>query len=311
MHNSHLIANGTPKKLTMKWLSKSIDNLIFISKFLQGQYNSNSSNPVKSTIIHDGLCLVHDYFANNPEKLFANGKPKKISRWKYNLLFDKDKPPNLEIDNNIRLLFVGRILPEKGFEVLIDAVIKLVKDSGLIKFLRERDSKILLQVVGSPYLGTKHKSRYFESIKEKIDSLETQGIINKENSILKINFTGFIDRDEQAEQYALADIQVCPSVWEEPLGNVVYEGMVFRNVVIASESGGIPEMLDDKINGFLFKKRDSDELSRLLKIAMKKVLDNDKTFDSLCRDAKEKVMKNFTLKMQYAKLLNEYKKYLD
>jgi glycosyltransferase involved in cell wall biosynthesis len=57
---------------------------------------------------------------------------------------------------------------------------------------------------------------------------------------------------------------VVPSV-SEGLPRVILEALALANPVIASRVGGIPELIEDGKNGFLFKAGDSDELAEKLK----------------------------------------------
>ena len=60
----------------------------------------------------------------------------------------------------------------------------------------------------------------------------------KENII----FTGYIPNDEIAIMYHIANLQVIPSNWGEPLGNVVIEGMASGIRQIVTRDGGITEI---------------------------------------------------------------------
>ena len=62
-----------------------------------------------------------------------------------------------------------------------------------------------------------------------------------------------------------ADVVVVPSLWEEPFGRVVIEAMVTGRPVLASRSGGIPEILTGRFAGHLFEKGDATELAALLR----------------------------------------------
>lgn len=43
-----------------------------------------------------------------------------------------------------------------------------------------------------------------------------------------------------------------PSIWEEPLGVIVFESFIFGKPVIGSNRGGIPEMIQEGVNGEIF-----------------------------------------------------------
>ncbi len=65
-------------------------------------------------------------------------------------------------------------------------------------------------------------------------------------------FAGFLHKEELAAAYASSDIFVMPSR-TETLGLVVLEAMCSGLPVVAARAGGIPEMIDHQVNGYLFE----------------------------------------------------------
>ncbi len=72
-----------------------------------------------------------------------------------------------------------------------------------------------------------------------------------------------------AECYAASDIVVVPSLYE-PMGYVVLEAMASGKAIVASNTGGIPEMLTDRQTGLLFPPGDADKLADCLRELMDK-----------------------------------------
>lgn len=66
-----------------------------------------------------------------------------------------------------------------------------------------------------------------------------------------VHFAGFLHGDELAAAFASSDVFVMPSR-TETLGLVVLEAMASGVPVVGARAGGIPEMVDDGVNGFLF-----------------------------------------------------------
>jgi glycosyltransferase involved in cell wall biosynthesis len=60
--------------------------------------------------------------------------------------------------------------------------------------------------------------------------------------------------------YHSADLVVVPSRWDEPFGLVNIEALACRKPVVATRVGGIPEIIDDGVNGFLVERDDFDAL---------------------------------------------------
>jgi glycosyltransferase involved in cell wall biosynthesis len=84
--------------------------------------------------------------------------------------------------------------------------------------------------------------------------------------------------------YALSDIICLPSLMEG-LGLVVLEAMYFKVPVIASNVGGIPEIIKDGVNGLLVKPRDSQALAS----AVIRVISDQKLRNQLIIEGQKKV----------------------
>jgi glycosyltransferase involved in cell wall biosynthesis len=67
-----------------------------------------------------------------------------------------------------------------------------------------------------------------------------------------VEFLGWIEPDAL---FARIDLLVFPSIWNEPFGRGIAEAMRRGIPVIAARSGGIPELIDDGIDGFLYDPR--------------------------------------------------------
>lgn len=74
----------------------------------------------------------------------------------------------------------------------------------------------------------------------------------------RIRYLGYVGRVEDI--YQSSDIIVMPSRWEEPLGLISLEAGACRKPVVATRVGGIPEVVEDGVNGFLVAPADIDAL---------------------------------------------------
>jgi glycosyltransferase involved in cell wall biosynthesis len=72
---------------------------------------------------------------------------------------------------------------------------------------------------------------------------------------LPVVFTGFLRGEQLAQAFASSDIFLMPSR-TETLGLVVLEAMSSGLPVVAARAGGIPDMIEDSVNGFLFDTED-------------------------------------------------------
>lgn len=121
------------------------------------------------------------------------------------------------------ILFVGRLFKEKGVDLLL-------KSCALIK------SKFHLNIVGEGWE------------KERLMELSKQLRIEK-----RVKFLGFKVGPDLVDLYRQSDFLVLPSVWPEPFGMVGLEAHLFKKPVIAFNVGGIPDWLENGVNGFLLE----------------------------------------------------------
>lgn len=66
----------------------------------------------------------------------------------------------------------------------------------------------------------------------------------------------FLGRVNPVEFYSQVDIVIVPSLWNEPLGTVILEAMIYGKPIIASNTGGTAEMITHGNNGLLFNQDD-------------------------------------------------------
>ncbi len=118
----------------------------------------------------------------------------------------------------------------------------------------------------------------------------------------KIIFHGFLTGKDLTEMYKMANITVVPSILYDNSPMVIYESFMHSTPVIASRIGGIPELVKDGYNGFLFEPGNTRELSRILQ----RIADNPETLKELEDNAFNSV-KKYDIKKHINKLEKIYK----
>lgn len=121
------------------------------------------------------------------------------------------------------ILYVGRLVSAKGVHVLMEAM----------TILHESDIAAICRVVGSSHAGG-HRNKSTPYIKSLYKCRPPN-----------VQLEGFRSAMNIAEEYRSADILCCPSIWQEPFGNVNIEAMACGIPVVASRVGGIPEIASE------------------------------------------------------------------
>ena len=174
----------------------------------------------------------------------------------------------LGIGNGARLVgCIGRILPQKGQRPFLLAVPEVIKAYPETLFL----------VIGDVFLRE-------ESYKE-----ELSDIVRKNGTGKNVRFTGF--RKDIDEVIRSLDVIVFPSVAPESFGLSVLESMSLGKPVIASNTGGVPEIIEDGITGMLVEPdRPEQIVDRVLLL-----LGNKEIREKIGQKAREVVRKRFSV----------------
>ncbi len=124
------------------------------------------------------------------------------------------------LPNEKIVLYVGRLVYEKGIHILINAVPKV---------LAKVDAKFV--IVGSGYMQP-----------------QLSNIVRSMGLEHKVLFTGFLDEHDLLKLQKVSDVSVVPSLFE-PFGIVALEAMAAKSPVIVSDTGGLSEIVKHDITG--------------------------------------------------------------
>ena len=141
------------------------------------------------------------------------------------------EPLTLETHQNSRLLFAGRIVPEKGLE-------------WLLKALTQVERRVHLDVAGEGW-----------------DQPRMERLAKKLGVSDRVTWHGWCDRKKMDALYRQCYAMVFPSLWHEPAGLVTLEAYARHRPVIASSLGGIPEYVLDGKTGILIPANDIKNLA--------------------------------------------------
>lgn len=145
-------------------------------------------------------------------------------------------------DGLLKLIIVCRLTLEKSVETLIQAV----------ALLKERKIPVQLTIVGP--IGFEN---YYEFLLDRISDLGVKDLVR---------FTGEVNNREALLQlYADSDIFVLPSITEGS-PKVIPEAMTKGLPIVATRVGGIPELIEDGVNGILIEPRDPVGLANAIEL---------------------------------------------
>jgi len=150
-------------------------------------------------------------------------------------------------DDEVNLLFAGRVVPEKGPDVAIEAMACLLR--------RIRVHKVRLDIIGTGPEG------YVAQLRTMVAALDLGE---------RVAFVGRLGHQELLERYTEYDALLFTSRWAEPFGITILEAMARGLPVIGTNVGGVPEIVADGENGLLVP---PDEPT-LLADAVKRLVDN-------------------------------------
>lgn len=176
-----------------------------------------------------------------------------------------------------QILYLGRIVKQKGIETLIDAMV----------LARKTDDRLRLLVVGN--LRGDHSATI--EYQQRLQNY-ARGKLGE-----AVEFRPATPN--VVELYRLADLVVLPAEWDEPFGRVVIESMACGVPCLASRVGGIPEILNKSFPNLLFTRKDPNDLS----VKIQRVIDWRSEYPKLGCMCREMVESEFSSKKMLDKLL--------
>jgi len=179
-----------------------------------------------------------------------------------------------ENKNSFDILYVGVLAKHKGIDILVNAIKKI------------KNKNINLHICGDG------------EYKEKIEDM-----VKKDR---RITVYGRVSDEHLDELYKKADVFVLPSIWYENFPVTIQESFRAGIPVIASDIGGVPELIKDGYNGFLFEAGNLRELRRILEKLINDPYNLRKMKKNAFKSVKKYNMRNHVTKLE--KIYFELKK---
>ena len=141
-----------------------------------------------------------------------------------------DLPTKPAVDGTLRMIYVGRLIQQKGVQVLLQAMTCLPPDG-----------KYHLKIVGDgPY------------------RTELEAFVQEHNLTDAVEFLG--SRRDIPELLSESDVFIHVPLLEEGFGITIVEAMAEGKICICARSGAIPEIITDGVDGFLVEKGNAEQL---------------------------------------------------
>jgi len=244
--------------LTDRWFHRRADHVIAVSEGQAAKVIRYGTPPERVTVIRNAI---------RTERFDAPPDP--VLREKLLAMFPNTSASEITNDHlQSKPLFLlgaaGRLSPEKGYDLLIDAV----------KIIRDREFSIGLVIFGEGFLR--------EVLETQIKSLGLQ------DHIQLPGFTGELDR-----YLPHFDIFV-QSSHTEGLPNVLLESMAARTPVVATNVGGTPEVVDEGVTGLMVPPGNAVQLAD----AICRLLAAPEKLPAMGTAARERVQTLFTFENQ-------------
>lgn len=194
----------------------------------------------------------------------------------------RDVQKELNLQNKKVVLFVGRLSKVKGPHILLQALPKII----------EQHPDIMMVFIGSKWFGDDNLNNY-------VKHLYTLGAMYKEH----VTFIKFVKPKDIPTLYAMSDLFVCSSQWQEPLARVHYEAMAAGLPIITSNRGGNPEVIVEGKNGYIVHDFENPDVYAEKIINL---LNNRSKCEQMGRNGRLKVEKDFSWNRVATNLLGVY-----
>lgn len=239
-----------------KWNNKLSDHLICVSEENKLLVHKKENAPLnKISLVHQGF-PIDEVIGNEP-----NVQAELRSRF--------------EIKEQKVVVAIGRFIPLKGYDYLIEAI-------SLLKGRESNDLRVIFVGYGN------HQKNY----EKKVNDLGLNDVIH---------FSDWISRCELNNLYQIADIFIHGALIE-PFGFVIAEAMANKTPIVSSQVGAAKDAITHLESGYLVPPANSNEIAK----GINYILNNDTK--KMVSNAFEKVNQMFTIEAMWDGHYEVYKK---
>lgn len=178
---------------------------------------------------------------------------------------------NIETRDDGYALYFGRLSKEKGILNLITAFSKTK--------------------IGKLYIAGEGEE------KENIENL-----IRKNDLEDRVQLLGFLNSDKMKEYISKSRFVVVPSVWYENCPYSVIETLAIGKPIIGANIAGIPELVQDNVNGFTFQYNNTSELAKKIE----ELFNNDLLVEKFSKQSKKICEKCYSKEVYYHEIMKIY-----
>lgn len=176
---------------------------------------------------------------------------------------------------------VGRLSPWKGQHIFLEAAAVVRKEFPEARF----------QIIGSAMFG---EEEYEARVRKLCETLGLQECVE---------FTGY--RKDVPALIGQLDILVHASTTGEPFGQVVVEGMVAGKPVVATDGGGVPEIVQEGVTGWLVPMGESAPMAE----AILKLLRDPEKAAQMGAAGRQRVLDHFTIELTARRVQDIYEQF--
>ncbi|MFY7805809.1 MAG: glycosyltransferase family 4 protein [Limnoraphis robusta] len=188
-----------------------------------------------------------------------------------------ERPARPKLTEPPTVAFAGRLVSEKGVDVLLKAFALAKKQVP--------DARLLIAGQG-------------------VEMANLQALAAELGVGESVCWLGHLPRQQMEQHFDRAWVQVVPSLWAEPFGNVTTEAMMRGTAIIASAVGAQPEIVVNGETGFLVLPNDVESLT----VALLRFLQNRQLCERMGHNGRQRALNHFSEDRRTEKFLEIYQR---